>query len=159
MSMGSEDVSAFLREKDVDGELVRLSQHATTVEAAAEALEVSSESIVKSVVLLADPSPVLVIANGLARVDLKAVADHLGLVKKRVKLADARTVHELTGFSVGGVPPFGHRTQLRTLMDRRVLAQSEVYAGGGEADVILRTTPAEIVSVTNAEVVPLTEGD
>ena len=74
-----------------------------------------------------------------------------------MKLADAPTVREVTGFSVGGVPPFGHRTQLRTLMDRRVLAQSGVYAGGGEADVILRTAPAEIVRVTHAEVVPLTE--
>ncbi len=157
--MGSADVSTFLREKDVDGELVRLSQHAATVEAAAEALGVSSDSIVKSVVLLADSSPVLVIANGLARVDLRAVADYLGLAGKRVKLADAPTVRELTGFSVGGVPPFGQRTQLRTLMDRRVLAQAEVYAGGGEADVILPPTPAEIVRVTDGAVVPLTEKD
>jgi len=83
MSMGSEDVSAFLHENDVDGELMHLTQHTATVEAAAEALGVSSDSIVKSVVLLADSSPVLVIASGPARVDFKAVADYLGWLRSR----------------------------------------------------------------------------
>jgi len=156
MSMNSAHLSAFLRDNHVDGEIVRLSQHAATVEAAAEAVGVPPDCIVKSVVLLIDSSPALAIANGLSRIDLKVVADYLELPRKRVKLADAPTVLELTGFGVGGVPPFGHRVPLRTLIDPRVLGQSEVYAGGGEAEVVLRTTPAEIVRVTNAEVVPLT---
>jgi prolyl-tRNA editing enzyme YbaK/EbsC (Cys-tRNA(Pro) deacylase) len=96
---------------------------------------------------------VLVIANGLGRVDYRRVADHLGLSRRRLKLADADTVLALTGQPAGGVAPFGHPTPLRTLVDRRVLAHPEVIAGGGALDRLLRITPDEIIRVTRAEIV------
>jgi len=54
---------------------------------------------------------------------------------------------------VGTMPPFGHKSRLRTLIDAGVLAQPEVYAGGGAIDALLRIAPAEIVRVTKAETV------
>jgi prolyl-tRNA editing enzyme YbaK/EbsC (Cys-tRNA(Pro) deacylase) len=86
-------------------------------------------------------------------VDYKRVADYLGLSRKRLKLADAPTVFAITGFPVGTVPPFGHKTRLRTLVDAAVLVQPEVYAGGGAIDALLRITPAEIVRAARAETV------
>jgi prolyl-tRNA editing enzyme YbaK/EbsC (Cys-tRNA(Pro) deacylase) len=74
-------------------------------------------------------------------------------------LADAPTVLDLTGFPVGTVPPFGHKTRLRTLIDAGVLAQSEVYAGGGAIDALLRIAPGEIVRAANAETVAVTALD
>ncbi|MBD3886714.1 YbaK/EbsC family protein [Phormidium tenue FACHB-886] len=155
--MNPEYVSTFLRENTICGEVMRLSQHASTVEAAAQALGVSTDCIVKSVVLLAGSSPILVIANGTTRIDTKQLADYLGIAKRKLKLADASTVLELTGFSVGGVPPFGHKTQLRTLIEKFVLSQSEVYAGGGAVEAVLRITPDEIMRVTNAEIIDFSE--
>jgi prolyl-tRNA editing enzyme YbaK/EbsC (Cys-tRNA(Pro) deacylase) len=57
---------------------------------------------------------------------------------------------EITGYPVGAVPPFGQRQRLPVLIDRRVMAQSEVYAGGGAIDTLLKVTPKEIVRVTGA---------
>lgn len=105
--MNPEYVSNFLRENNIQGEVVLLDHQAPTVEAAARALGISSDFVVKSVVLLADSSPILVIANGTTRIDTKRLADHLGIARKRIKLADSPTVLELTGFGIGGVPPFG----------------------------------------------------
>jgi Cys-tRNA(Pro) deacylase len=156
IAMNPEWVSTFLRENTIHGEVIQLNQHASTVEAAAQALGVSTDCIVKSVVLWAD-SPILVIANGTTRIDTKQLADYLGIAKRKVKLADAPTVLELTGFSVGGVPPFGHKTQLRTLIEKFVLSQPEVYAGGGAVEAVLRITPAEIMRVTNAEIISFSE--
>ena len=45
-----------------------------------------------------------------------------------------------------------------SLRDRRVLAEPEVYAGGGALDALLRIAPAEIVRVTNAETGDLVVG-
>jgi prolyl-tRNA editing enzyme YbaK/EbsC (Cys-tRNA(Pro) deacylase) len=59
----------------------------------------------------------------------------------------------VTGYPVGAVPPFGYPVPLRTLIDRRVLAQPEVYAGGGALDTLLRIAPDEIARATRAEVV------
>jgi prolyl-tRNA editing enzyme YbaK/EbsC (Cys-tRNA(Pro) deacylase) len=152
--MNAADVAAYLRAHGIPGEIVFLPMHVPTVETAAQAVGTTVERIVKSVLFLADSAPVLVIANGTGRVDYKRVADHLGLSRKRLKLADAPTVLAVTGFPVGTVPPFGHKTRLRTLIDAGVLAQPEVYAGGGAIDALVRLAPAEIVRATGAETLP-----
>ena len=151
--MDASHISAYLREHNIPGEVIRLPIHTPTVEDAARAVGTSVERIVKSLLFIADDQPVLVIANGTARVDYKRVADHLNLSRKRVKMADAPTVLAITGFPVGTMPPFVHKSRLRTLIDAGVLAQPEVYAGGGAIDALLRIAPAEIVRVTKAETV------
>lgn len=157
--MNAESVSNFLRDNNIHGEVVRLDHQTPTVEAAAQVMGVPVDCIIKSVLLLADSVPVLAIANGTTRIDTKRVADYLGIARKRVKLADAETVLELTGFRVGGVPPLGHKTRLRTLVEDRVLAQPEVYGGGGAVDALLRIAPVEIVRVAGAEIVSLAGTD
>ena len=155
MPLNTEYVSTFLQENDIQGEVLRLGDHVSTVEAAATALGVSPESIVKSVIFLAGGEPVLVITNGTTRIDVGRLADYLGIARKHIGLADASAVLELTGFRVGGVPPFGHKTRLRTLIDHRVLDQPEIYAGAGSAKAVLQIVPAEIVRVTDAEIIRL----
>jgi len=157
--MDAGDLEAFLRANGVAGEMVPVAEHTPTVEAAAQVMGVSVEQIVKSVLFLLEAPgaeaqavlavlAVLVIANGLGRVDDKRVAAHTGVARAAEVLA-------LTGYPVGAVPPLGHATRLRILIDPAVLAQPEVYAGGGAIDALLRIKPAEIVGVTGAE--PLAE--
>jgi prolyl-tRNA editing enzyme YbaK/EbsC (Cys-tRNA(Pro) deacylase) len=151
--MDSAHIAAYLRANELTGEVVHLPMHVPTVDDAARAVGTTPERIIKSVLFLADGAPVLVIANGTARVDYKRVADYLGLSRKRVKLADADAVLAITGFAVGTVPPFGHPTRLQTLIEASVLDQPEVYGGGGAIDALLRIAPAEIVRATQAETV------
>jgi prolyl-tRNA editing enzyme YbaK/EbsC (Cys-tRNA(Pro) deacylase) len=156
--MDDRDLEAFLAMHALDGDVIRLPAHTPTVEAAARAMGTPVERIAKSVLFLVDradgqPHPVLVIASGTYRVDYRLVAGCLGVSRRRVKLADAASVQTFTGYAVGAVPPFGHPSPLPTLIDRRVLAQPEVYAGGGAADALLRITPGEIVRATGAETV------
>ena len=155
------DLQAYLRARGIAGEIVRLEAHTPTVEAAAQVVGVPVERIAKSVLFLVEwptghlgvPEPVLVIANGTHKVDTRRVAEHLGAARKRLRLAAAPAVLAATGYPVGAVPPLGHPAPLRTLMDRRVLAQPEVYAGGGALDALLRIAPADIQAAAQAEVV------
>jgi prolyl-tRNA editing enzyme YbaK/EbsC (Cys-tRNA(Pro) deacylase) len=130
------------------------------------------DHIVKSVLFLASPPgaaapggippdvlAVLVVARGTQRVDYSRVANHLGLSRKRVKLAGPEAVQAITGYPVGAVPPFGHPQPLRTLVDRRVLDVAEVYAGGGSPDALLHITPQAILRATQAEVVDVVESN
>ena len=154
---GPARLAAYLAAHGLAAEVVRLDAHTPTVETAAQVMGTTTDRIVKSVLFLlagpegAAPEPVLVIANGLARVDDKRVAAHLGVSRRKLKLAGPAEVLAHTGYPVGGVPPLGHPAPLRTLLDPAVLAQPEVYAGGGAVDALLRQTPAEIVRATGAE--------
>lgn len=51
------------------------------------------------------------------------VAEVLGVPKGRVKLASPESVLQISGFPVGSVPPFGHRTPVPVLLDASVRIQ------------------------------------
>ncbi len=155
----SSPLADYVRAHHVMAEVLWLTEHTPTVEAAARVMGTTVDRIVKSVLFVQDVEgvlaerAVLVVANGLNRVDYRRVADCLGISRRRLKLAEAETVLALTGQPVGGVAPFGHPQPLRTFIDRRVLDQPEVFAGGGALDALLRLSPREMVRVTGAQCV------
>jgi prolyl-tRNA editing enzyme YbaK/EbsC (Cys-tRNA(Pro) deacylase) len=154
--MTSSDLAAFIAANNITAEIIRLGAHTPTVEAAAQVLGVQVEQVGKSILFMADDKPVLVIASGINRIDYKRLADYLGLSRRRIRIANPEEVETIAGFVVGSMPPFGHKTKLRTLMDARTFEQSLFYAGGGDIDAMLRVAPSEIERVAQAEKVEVT---
>ena len=147
----------FLDENRIAAKIISLPVHTATVAAAAEALGVSAEQIIKSLVFRIDEVPLLVINNGLARVDRKKLAAVMGVGKKKVKFASPEQALTITGYGVGAMPPFGHHTRLRTVVDGAVMKLDEIYGGGGSIDAMMRLTPGELMRITDAEVVEISE--
>ncbi|AXK36775.1 YbaK/EbsC family protein [Streptomyces armeniacus] len=115
----------------------------TAAEAAA-AIGCELSQIVKSLVFEADGVPVLVLMDGASRVDVERVRAELGA--ERVGRADARVVRDATGYAIGGVPPFGHTTQLRVLADRRLLTHGTVWAAAGTPHTVFAIEPKALVA-------------
>ena len=158
MTLNSQHLRHFVAEHHIEAEIIHLDVDTPTVADAAAAVGVTPAQIIKSVLFLADGQPVLAIANGLARIDWKRLADHLGVSRRRLKTADATQVEAITGYVVGSVPPFGHRQRLHTVLEAGVLAQEEVYGGGGEIHALMRLATAELRRVTSAEIASLVDG-
>ena len=152
------DLAAYIAAHGIAAEIVPMAVETPTVPAAAAALGVEPGQIIKSLLFLVRDRPVLVIASGETKVDRGAVAGRYGVGKKQVKLADAATVLQLTGYPAGGVPPFGHPQPLPTLLDRAVAKWNVVYGGGGDDHTLLRIAPGELARVTGAGWVTLAEG-
>ncbi|MBL0712185.1 MAG: YbaK/EbsC family protein [Desulfosarcina sp.] len=151
------DLQQFIDSHGIDAGILPLNAHTATVSDAARVLGVATGQIIKSLVFLNTGDPLLVINNGLARVDRKKLAVFLGVGRKRVKFATAEQALAITGYVVGSMPPFGHRQKLPTLVDPAVTTQDTVYGGGGALDAMLRLTPAELLRITAAEVVTVAE--
>ena len=151
----SSNLAGWIEENAVQADLIKLSVHTPTVEDAAKAVGTSPSQIVKTLLFFVDGEPVVAIACGTSRVDRRTIAAYFGVGRKRVKLAGAEAVLEMTGYPVGAVPPFGLKQQIQTLIDPRVLEHVEVYAGGGAIDSLLRISPGEIARVTGAVVLDL----
>jgi prolyl-tRNA editing enzyme YbaK/EbsC (Cys-tRNA(Pro) deacylase) len=149
------DLARYIAEQGIDAQIVPVVEETPTVPLAAAALDVSAGQIVKSLVFEVRDAPLLVIAAGDRLVDKRALAARFGVGKKQVRLADAETVLRLTGYPVGGVPPFGHFTLLPTLIDIGMRRWSVVYAGGGDDHTLLRVTPAELARGINGEWIEL----
>lgn len=148
--LNADDLWEFLKARAIPAEILHLPVPTPTVETAAQAVGAQVQQIVKSILFLVDDQPVLAITCGMAYVERRAIAGLYGVGKKRVKLASAEEVLSISGYEVGAMPPFGHRQPLRSLLDRRVLELSEVYAGGGEENVLLRVSPQDILRYSQA---------
>lgn len=151
------DLEAFMHEQGIAGEILHLQVPTPTVETAARAVGTQVERIVKSILFMIEGQPVLAITCGTSYVDQRAIAAKYAVGRKRVKLASAETVLEISGYEVGAMPPFGHLRRLPTLLDGGVLEQPEVYAGGGAENALVRLSPAEILRVTQAHVMDLAQ--
>ncbi|MFC8874408.1 YbaK/EbsC family protein [Streptomyces ardesiacus] len=149
---------AALRELGL-GELAvqarRFPEATRTAAEAAAAIGCGLSQICKSLVFAADGDPVLVLMDGASRVDLDRVREELGAGK--VTRAKADVVRETTGFAIGGVPPFGHRTRTRVLADRSLLAHDVVWAAAGTPYAVFPIEPKELVATAGATLVDVRE--
>lgn len=150
------DLEAFCSQHRLAAHVIYVDVPTPTVAAAAKAVGCEVDEIVKSILVMVNGEPQLVVANGERRIDLRVVADHNQLSRKRVRLATAEEVESLTGYPVGALPPFGHRQSLRTLLDAQVLMQTRIYAGGGAENGLLVTKPEEIRKAVEVEILDLT---
>jgi prolyl-tRNA editing enzyme YbaK/EbsC (Cys-tRNA(Pro) deacylase) len=141
----------------IPAEIIRLAQHTPTVPAAANALGVGVELIVKTVVFLINECPYAVLANGVQRVDRRKLARHFVVNRKKVKLAEGNEVIALTGYAPGTVPPLGHRQPLMMIMEPRILNLEVVYAGGGGIDALLKICSVDLHRLTAATVLDVME--
>ena len=129
-----------------------MAQPTRTAEEAASACGVTVGQIVKSLVFLGSGTgkPYLLLVSGANRVNEKGVAAHLG---EKLKRPDADAVRALTGYAIGGIPPFGHDTALATYMDRDLLAYELIWAAAGTPKAVFRTEPARLRDVIGAVVI------
>jgi prolyl-tRNA editing enzyme YbaK/EbsC (Cys-tRNA(Pro) deacylase) len=129
-----------------------MAQSTRTAEEAAAACGVSVGQIVKSLVFAGASSgkPYLLLVSGGNRVDEKGVAAHIG---EKLKRPDADAVREWTGFAVGGIPPFGHKSPLATFMDRDLLQYEVVWAAAGTPSAVFAADPAKLRDATGATVI------
>jgi len=153
-----ERVRQALKTAGLDADLVReLPADTSTAEAAARAVGAPQGSIVKSLVFLADGAPLLVLAAGDQRVDVKRLRATLGLSKRRLRIAQPAEVLAHTGFEVGGVPPVGHSSPLRTLIDNTLGRYDTVWAAAGSAHAVFPIAYQQLLAITNGEVMDLAQ--
>jgi prolyl-tRNA editing enzyme YbaK/EbsC (Cys-tRNA(Pro) deacylase) len=142
----------------LDIRLMPASTH--TAEEAAAVVEAQLGQIVKSLVFVAPRPdsrliPVVCLVSGSNRVDLSLLAAVTGEVA--IRLATARETRELTGYNVGGVPPFGYGRDVRVLMDQDLAQFQWVWAAAGADTAVFRVAPRTLRMLSNAVVAPIVE--
>jgi prolyl-tRNA editing enzyme YbaK/EbsC (Cys-tRNA(Pro) deacylase) len=85
-------------------------------------------------------------------VDTKALRRIFDVSKRKVKITDPLTVEQVTGYTVGGVPPLGHPQPLTTLIDRSLSRFGTVYAAAGSSNSIFPISYEALLQATGGEV-------
>ncbi len=143
--------------KGVQLEVVFFEQSTHTAEDAARAVGAEVGQIVKSLVFVSEDmdglTPSLVLASGANRVDLALLGAIL--TEPRIRRATAEEAHELTGFSIGGIPPFGHKQSIKTVMDPDLAHFETVWAAAGTPNAVFPLAPSTLRLLSNATVTPI----
>jgi prolyl-tRNA editing enzyme YbaK/EbsC (Cys-tRNA(Pro) deacylase) len=138
----------------VDAELAvkEFPEGARTAIDAARAVGCELGQIVKSLVFVAADRPVVALVSGANRLDEERLAAVAG---EPVRKADAETARNATGYAIGGVPPFGHATDVPVFMDRDLLAYQVVWAAAGRPESVFESAPDRLRELSNATVADL----
>jgi prolyl-tRNA editing enzyme YbaK/EbsC (Cys-tRNA(Pro) deacylase) len=151
-------LDAALR-KGVSLEVTRFAESTHTAAEAASAVGAELGQIVKSIVFVVQSGdgaePLLCLVAGPNRVDLARLAAVAG--ESDVRRATAREAHELTGFSIGGIPPIGHARPVRVIMDPDLGRYPVVWAAAGLPTAVFPVPPGTLRILANATVAPITE--
>jgi prolyl-tRNA editing enzyme YbaK/EbsC (Cys-tRNA(Pro) deacylase) len=154
-SPSSERVVEAARERGLDIEVRQYPEGTRTAADAAAAIGVEVGQIVKSLVFIADGRPVLCLVSGLNRLDSRRLSLVTGA--SDIRQASADEVERATGFSIGGVPPFGHARSLPVYCDRDLLAYDTVWAAAGTPRDVFAAEPNRLVEACRATVADLKE--
>jgi prolyl-tRNA editing enzyme YbaK/EbsC (Cys-tRNA(Pro) deacylase) len=119
---------------------------------AARAIGCEVGQIVKSLVFVASDRPVVALVSGTNRLDERRLGAIAGMP---VRKADAETARSATGYSIGGVPPFGHATEVPVFMDRDLMGHAVVWAAAGRPDSVFEIAPDRLRELSGAVVADL----
>jgi prolyl-tRNA editing enzyme YbaK/EbsC (Cys-tRNA(Pro) deacylase) len=143
---------AWLASSETGIDVREFPQGTRTAADAARAVGCEVGQIVKSLVFVAGGTPVVALVSGANRLDEGRLAAVAG---EPVAKADAETARAVTGYAIGGVPPFGHASDVPVFMDRDLLAYAVVWAAAGRPDSVFEIAPARLRELSNATVTDL----
>ena len=146
-------VVSAAKERGLEINTKRFPEGTKTAADAAAAIGVTVGQIVKSLVFGVDGEIVMALVSGSNQLDEKKLALAAGGAK--CARVDADAVREATGYPIGGVPPFGHTTQLRVFVDPDLLQYDEVWAAAGTWNDVFGAAPADIVRVAGGVITDL----
>jgi prolyl-tRNA editing enzyme YbaK/EbsC (Cys-tRNA(Pro) deacylase) len=146
--------------KGVTLDITAFDESTHTAVQAAQAVNAELGQIVKSLVFVlpkdgAELEPVVVLVSGTNRVDLPRLGAVLGRLD--VRRATAREANDLTGFVIGGIPPFGHERPVRVVMDPDLGRFETVWAAAGLPNAVFPISPSALRMLADAHVAPIAE--
>jgi len=128
-----------------------------TAEAAARAVGCEVAQIASSLAFEAGDELVVVVTSGANRVSESKLAAVLGVPEDAVGMADADRVKAELGWSIGGVPPICHATDVPVYLDETLLEYGEVWAAAGTPEAVFPVAPGRIRELAGATPVDVAE--
>ena len=140
-------VKEFIKKFDTKLNILVLDTTARTAKDAANSLQCKVGAIVKSLLFRTESSFLICLIAGDRRCSLNKLKKILQ--KKDVSMANADEVKTNTGFSIGGVSPVAHITNLDVLVDKSLSRFPFVFAAAGHPNCVFKITYEQLIKITN----------
>ena len=135
--------------------VIVLEQTARTANDAATALGCNVGAIVKSLLFRSGDNFVLCLVSGDKRCSLNKLKKILN--EKDVSMAHPNDVKKITGYTIGGVSPVGHLTNVKIYIDTNLERFTTVFAAAGHPNCVFKINFSQLITLTNGESKTITE--
>jgi prolyl-tRNA editing enzyme YbaK/EbsC (Cys-tRNA(Pro) deacylase) len=141
-----------LERLNISTEIFNLPQSTRTAVEAARAVKCDVGQIVKSLVFQTQLThqPILILTSGSNQVKEELVA---GIIGEEISIASAEFVRNETGFSIGGVSPFGLIKRIPIFVDEDLLQYQTIWAAAGTPNAVFSISPDDLVSTTKGQII------
>lgn len=146
--MSARSAREYLKEKGFEDRIIVRSDSTATVETAAAAIGVTPGEIAKSLSFIVEGSPVMIIAEGTARIDNRKFKDEF---HEKARMIAFEEVEEMIGHAPGGVCPFGIKSEVKIYLDESLRKYEYVYPAAGDAHSAVKLSINELESAVDFE--------
>jgi len=128
---------------------------ATYGESVAAALGISGARLFKTLIVEVDDSPVMALVPADRFLSRKRLARAAG--GKRAWMAEREDAERLTGYTIGGISPFGGKRELSVFADLTLRDHETVFVSGGRRGLQVELEPEELIAALGATLVRLAD--
>jgi Cys-tRNA(Pro) deacylase len=146
--MSVEDVRLYFTNRGLQDPTFKLEESGATVDEAAKSIGVEPASIAKTLAFRLKEEDIIIVTRGDAKIDNKKYKEFF---KEKARMLEHDEVEKVTGHPVGGLCPFGLRSNLKVYIDVSIKNFEYVYPAAGSRFMALKITPGEIVSLVGAQ--------
>ncbi len=145
--MSMERAKAHLKEFGLEDRIMEFESSSATVELAARTIECEEKQIVKTLSVMVGERPLVVLFSGTTRV-------HNGKFKRQFhakpRFMTAEQLEQYIGHEIGGVCPFGLKTEVEVYLDESLRGLGTVYPAAGTEASAVRLSVEELEKVSRA---------
>ena len=136
-------------------DIVEFEEATRTAVEAASAVNCDVAQIVKSLCFMVNDKPIMALVSGQNQLDEKKLAKLCEVGRKKVRRASAEQVKTATGYSIGGVTPLGHATQMTIFVDNDLMTFPTIWAAAGTPNAVFEIEPARLLDACGGTAVDL----
>jgi prolyl-tRNA editing enzyme YbaK/EbsC (Cys-tRNA(Pro) deacylase) len=139
--MSIEKAKEYLKQYNLSDRIMEFSVTSATVKDAALAVGCTEGEIAKSLTFLIDETPIMILAEGTAKIDN---AKYKAEFHTKAKMIPFEDVERLIGHAAGGVCPFGINDGVKVYLDNSLKKYSIVYPAAGNDKSAVKLTIEEL---------------
>jgi len=144
-----------LKQFNPNQKVIVLNDTAKTALDAASSLGCEVGAIVKSLLFKTENSFTLFLISGDKRASLNKIKKALNI--KNASMATAKDVKNITGYTIGGVSPIGHLSNLEIFIDNSLERFTSLFAAAGHPNCVFEISFSDLQKITDGSIKEITE--
>ena len=135
----------YLKSKKITFKIISLNEIPRTAQDVERLYGCRLNQVLKTLVFIGESEPVIVVLPG----DKKVAMTRLREVTKQnnLRMAKPNDIERITGYTLGGVSPFGIEKNIMKIIDESVFTIKTVNVGSGKAEIGIELRSQELKKV------------